>query len=160
MKDFSLGRLLIAASVVFISACSTYAPAPSLIGQSVEQVRAQLGPPTSQAADRLVYARGPYGRHTWFLTLDGAGKVQAIDQRLREDVFAQIVPEMPQARVLDLLGPPSEQQKLARERGMIWSWRYENHQCLWFQVEMTEAHQVRSAGYGQPPECNAPDWSF
>ena len=56
-----------------------------------------------------------------------------------------------------LLGRPSEVQGLARARGDVWSYRYENQFCQWFQVEITKEQQVRSAGYGQPPECMGND---
>jgi len=32
-----------------------------------------------------------------------------------------------------------------------------NYLCQWFQVELTLEQQVRSTGYGQPPECMGRD---
>jgi hypothetical protein len=43
-------------------------------------------------------------------------------------------------------------QVLGRERGIVWSYRYLSF-CNWFQVELTPQQQVRSVGFGEPPEC-------
>jgi TolB-like protein len=51
-------------------------------------------------------------------------------------------------------------QGLARARGVVWSYRYENQFCDWFQVELSLQQQVRSAGYGKPPECEQRDGIF
>ena len=42
-------------------------------------------------------------------------------------------------------------------RGVVWSYRYENTLCNWFQVEISQQQQVRSAGNGLAPECEGPD---
>ena len=64
---------------------------------------------------------------------------------------------MAQAEVLQRLGRPGEVQGLARSRGTVWSYRYENPFCQWFQVEISQERTVRSAGYGEPPECSRRD---
>ena len=147
-------RLAVLLPAFWLVACAHYAPDPQWVGQSVDAVLAKMGPPTLRTPQALVYARGPMGRHTWFVMIDPSGRVMSIEQRLREDVFIKVLPEMTQTQVLDLLGPPSEQQLLGRGRGRIWSWRYENNLCLWFQAEITTEGRVRSAGYGPMPECD------
>ena len=72
----------------------------------------------------------------------------------------RILPGMAQEDVRQLLGRPSEVQGLARARGVVWSYRYENQFCDWFQVELLLQQQVRSAGYGKPPECEQRDGIF
>ena len=52
---------------------------------------------------------------------------------------------------------PGEVEGLGRNRGQVWSYRYENPFCRWFQVEIGEDQTVRSAGYGEPPECSKRD---
>lgn len=150
--------LMLAMTLVWaLGGCATYTPPPTLLGKTVTEVEAVMGPPTQRAADRLVYARGPMGEHTWFVWLDAAGRVRALEQRLREAVFAGVVPGMREEALLDLLGPPSERRGLGRGRGQVWSWRFENQQCLWFQVEVDAQGAVRNAGYGLRPECDAPE---
>lgn len=64
---------------------------------------------------------------------------------------------MAQDDVLKLLGRPSVVQVLGRARGVVWSYRYDNFSCNWFQIELSLQKQVRSAGYGEPPECERRD---
>ena len=153
-----MSRLAALTLVFCLAGCAVYTPPPTLVGKTVQEVQALMGPPTLQRADRLVYARGPMGEHTWFVWLDGNARVRALGQQLREDVFVRVLPGMTQDALLDLLGPAGERRGLARGRGEVWSWRYENAQCLWFQVEVDAQGQVRNAGYGLRPECDAPEW--
>lgn len=102
---------------------------------------------------RLEFPRGPMGHHTWFVYLDAAGHATRAEQVLTEPNFNQVIPGMAQDEVRQRLGRPSEIQGLARARGVVWSYRYENSFCQWFQVEISQEQQVRSAGYGEPPEC-------
>ncbi len=106
---------------------------------------------------RLEFPTGPYGKQTWFVTLDAAGKVVQSEQVLTESNFHQINPGMAQQVVRNLLGRPGQTQSLARGRGVVWSYRYENPFCQWFQVEIGADKAVRSAGFGQPPECDRPN---
>jgi len=161
MKILSLGSRLAALILLAgLGACAVYTPPAALVGQSAQQVKAVMGPPTVEMADRLVYARGPMGEHTWFVWLGQDGRVQALEQRLREDLFAQVLPGMSREDVVHWIGPPGERWGLARGRGEVWSWRYENHQCQWFQVEIDAQGRVRNAGYGIRPECEKPDWEL
>ena len=93
------------------------------------------------------------------MTLDAAGRVVRSEQVLTERNFLQVNPGMPQDEVRYLLGRPGEVSVLGRSRGVVWSYRYENSSCLWFQVEIAQDRTVRSAGYGEPPECRGPDAS-
>ena len=148
-----------------LSACSGYAPPANLSGLTADQLVAQMGPPeTRRAIDgggtRLEFPRGPYGLHTWFVDLDATGRAVRAEQVLTEQNFNRILPGMAQEDVRQLLGRPSEVQGLARARGVVWSYRYENPFCDWFQVELLLQQQVRSAGYGKPPECEQRDGIF
>jgi hypothetical protein len=71
--------------------------------------------------------------------------------------FENVARLLSQDEVRQLVGRPSEVQALGRSRGVVWSYRYENYLCQWFQVELTLEQQVRSTGYGQPPECMGRD---
>lgn len=145
--------------LLFLAACSSYGPPADLAGMSREQVIARMGQPDRQQTmiggeTRLEFPRGPYGHHTWFVTFAADGRAMRSEQVLTEQQFGQIVPGMDVETVRNRLGRPNEERTLGRARGVVWSYRYENPQCLWFQVEIAADRTVRSAGYGQPPECD------
>jgi hypothetical protein len=144
-----------------LSACSSYAPPDTLVGMSRDELVARMGPPDMErqvdTGSRLEFPRGPYGQHTWFVYFDTAGRAIRAEQVLTEQNFTRINAGMAQDEVRQLLGRPSEVQGLGRARGVVWSYRYENNYCQWFQVELSLQQQVRSAGYGQPPECERRD---
>ncbi len=146
---------------LLLSACSSYAPPQAVIGMSRDEVVAQMGKPDLELplkqGVRLEFPRGPFGRHTWFVYLDASGRVSRAEQVLSEHNFSLITPGMAQDDVRQMLGRPSELQMLARERGVVWNFRYETNSCLWFQVELSLERQVRSTGYGEPPECRGPN---
>lgn len=146
------------AVVSLLSACSGYAPPNEVVGATRDSIVARMGPPDVQRAveggTRLEFPRGPYGRHTYFVYLDANGRATRFEQVLTEARFNQINPGMTQEAVLLALGRPSEVWRLGRNRGTVLNYRYENNFCLWFQIEVTQEQTVRSAGYGEPPECN------
>lgn len=154
----------ILAVVALLSACSGYGPPKDFNGMSADDLVANMGPPDARrvvdGGTRLEFPRGPAGRHTWFVYLDANGRATRAEQVLTVANFTRINPGMTEGDVLLLLGRPGEIQGLARARGSVWSYRYENNSCLWFQIEMTQEKTVRSAGYGEPPECRARDSAF
>ena len=145
---------------LLLAACSGYAPPDAVIGMSRDEVLLRMGQPDLEShvspQVRLEFPRGPAGKHTWFVYLDASGRVSRSEQVLTEKNFNLINPDMTQAQVRQLLGRPSAVQGLARDRGVLWNYRFENNDCLWFQVELSLEQQVRSAGYGEPPECRGP----
>ena len=143
--------------VSLLSACSGYAPPANVYGLTQAQLVAEMGQPDKQrqltSGTRLEFPRGPMGHHTWFVDLGPDGRVIKTEQVLTEENFARITPGLSQQEVRDMLGRASHVQGLGRSRGEVWSYRYENHFCQWFQVEISQELQVRSTGYGEPPEC-------
>lgn len=146
---------LMCASV--LTACGSYAPPENLIGITKHQLVSRMGPPDLErqmiTGTRLEYPRGPMGHHTWFVYVDDTGHATRSEQVLTESSFNQVTLGMEQDEVRQLLGRPSDMQGLGRSRGVVWSYRYENYVCQWFQVEISQEQQVRSIGYSQPPEC-------
>ena len=155
------GPLLALLVLPLLQACSSYAPPNAVAGVSREALVAQMGAPNVERSmdggSRLEFPRGPYGHHTWFVYLDPTGRATRAEQVLTEQNFSLVRAGMAQEEVRQLLGRPGEIQGLGRSRGEVWSYRYENFDCKWFQVELTLQQQVRSAGYGQPPECLGSD---
>jgi hypothetical protein len=148
---------LTAVALSMLTACSSYGPPTNLAGINRDELIAQMGQPDIQrelaTGTRLEFPRGPMGHHTWFVYLDGAGHATRTEQVLTEPNFNQIAPGMAQNEVSERLGRPSHVQGLGRSRGVVWSYRYENHFCQWFQVEIAQDQKVRSTGFGEPPEC-------
>lgn len=146
---------------LLLTGCAGYAPPAQLAGLTGAQIEARMGPPETrrqiEGGTRLEFPRGPYGPQTWFVYLDAAGRAVRSEQVLNETNFGQIVPGMDQSQVREKLGRPGEVEGLARDRGVVWSYRYDNPFCRWFQVEITQDQKVRSAGYGEPPECQRRD---
>ncbi len=140
----------------FLAACSGYVPPDALQGMHRDEVVARMGPPEMErrqdAGSRLEFPRGPYGKQTWFVYLDASGRASRAEQVLTEQNFSRVDVGMAQEEVRLLLGRPGNVQVLGRERGVVWSYRYPSL-CNWFQVEFTLQMSVRSAGYGEPPEC-------
>lgn len=149
--------LMILSGLLVLSACSSYAPPGDLAGVDRAAIVARMGPPEQErpadGGTRLEFPRGPYGHHTWFVYLDGAGKVTRAEQVLTEANFLRIVPGMERDAVRERLGRPNEEHVLGRSRGVVWNYRFEGPFCQWFQVEIAADGKVRSAGYGTPPEC-------
>lgn len=144
---------------LLLPACSSYAPPDTLVGMSQAELVARMGPPEQvrqvDTGSLLEFPRGPFGTQTWFVYFDAAGRAVRAEQVLTVQNFNRIDVGMAQDQVRQLLGRPGEVQGLGRDRGVVWSYRYDNSFCNWFQVELSLQQQVRSAGYGQPPECEA-----
>lgn len=141
----------------FLTACSGYAPPANVNSLTQDQLVAQMGQPDKvrpiASGTRLEFPRGPMGHHTWFVDVAPDGKILKSEQVLTEDNFNRITPGLTQDEVSQILGRASHIQGLGRARGEVWSYRYENQFCQWFQVEISKEQKVRSTGYGQPPEC-------
>lgn len=151
-------RSALLSSLLAVAACSSYAPPTDPAGMTQDQLRVRMGAPEMQrplegGGVRLEYPTGPYGHHTWFVDVDASGRVLRSEQVLTEQNFNQIVPGMAQANVRQRLGRPNSVSMLARDRGVVWNYRFEGPFCEWFQIEMSAEQTVRSAGYGKPPEC-------
>ena len=154
-------HFLSVACLLVLSACSSYAPPDAVLGMSRDAVVARMGPPEMERqmdnGSRLEFPHPPFGKQTWFVYFDAAGRASRVEQVLVEPNFNRIDVGMAQEDVRQRLGRPSEVQLLGRARGEVWSYRYENYVCNWFQIELSREKQVRTAGYSQPPECEGRD---
>ena len=154
--------LIVASAAVLLLACAGYAPPTDLhVGSTESEVVQAMGPPTGryqlpEGPVRLEFARGPYGRHTYMVDLDAQGRVLQWDQVLDRRYFDAVTPGMNSDQLLRFIGRPSERMGMMRN-GQIWSWRYYNNDCLWWQAQLDAQGVVTSAGYGLMPQCNAPN---
>ena len=142
----------------FLLGCAGYAPTRSMLGEPHASVSERMGTPTKiysllNGGQQWVYSRGPYGEHTFFLTFNAQGRLERYDQVLTSERFRTIEPNMSLGQVEAVLGPSQVVRQLARNRGFVTSYRYENVLCQWFEVEYTATGLVRHAGYSIAPEC-------
>jgi len=151
---------LLAAFALCLTSCAGYSPDDRMLGSSREQVIQVLGLPAAEkdAPDGkvLMFPRGPYGKHTYFVYFNADDSMTRWTQVLHEKNFALIKPDMSRDQVVSLIGEAKDRFGLARDRGYVWNYRYVNPHCVWFQIEFTRDDTVRSTGYGRPPECRVP----
>jgi hypothetical protein len=148
-------------TIPLLVACAGYAPPKDMhVGSTEAEVVQAMGPPTGryklpEGGQRLEFARGPYGVHTYMIDLDSQGRVVKWDQVLDRRYFEAVSPGMTSDELLRFIGRPSERQGMFRN-GQIWSWRYYNNDCLWWQAQLDSQGIVTAAGYGSAPGCDGP----
>lgn len=154
------GRLLAVAALGGLCACASLQPPLARPGQTEAEVLATMGAPTGRYAldsgeQRIEYAKGPYGRETWMVDLDAAGRVKSVEQVLTPQRFAQVRHGMSRDALLRLLGRPADRAGEYMNR-QTWSWRYETYDCLWLRVTLSaEGRVVGGASYLPDPRCDA-----
>lgn len=146
---------------LLLAACSGYAPDGLMPGSSTVEAEILMGPPTGRhslpdGGQRLEFARGPYGRHTYMLDFDAEGRLLRAEQVLTEENFMTLEIGMSKAEVLRRIGRPSEVRYLPRQRHQLWSYRYVTPFCIWFQVSLDTADRVAELGHNIDPLCDPP----
>ena len=151
--------LLSLVTVLALAACASPPPAPS---EPASEVQRRWGPPTATYAlpgggQRLEYATGPYGRTTWMVDVDTAGRVTQARQVLSEAEFFAVQSERSLSgdELLRRIGTPGERRG-ARGGGQTWSWRYPTNDCLWFQASIGRSGQLEGSAMAIDPRCDAP----
>jgi hypothetical protein len=149
----------IVAACAALGACAArYGPESLGTSATFGEVERTLGRPTAryagQPAERIEYARGPFGRHTYMLDFNADGKLVSWEQVLTESRFDQLRVGMSRDELLASVGRPSEVGKLPWQRLVLWSYRYETPFCRWFQVTLDQSGRVVETGYGPDPLCN------
>lgn len=157
-------RFLALAALAF-AGCATHPFAPTRVpaGAPREEVLRIMGPPTATYAmpdghERLEYNRMPFGKRTFMIDLDGAGRVAHWENVLDENHFAAIQAGMDAHEVLRLIGPPSWTWHYFRPKpANTWLYRFETIQrCTLFEVSFDAATgKVLDSDY--PPDPSCPD---
>ena len=157
-----LARPALLALLMLCVACTT----PPTANTPVADVLKAWGPPTASyvlqpGGQRLEYASGPFGRVTWMVDVDTAGRVTQARQVLNEAEFFKLQSAqaltggMTRDELLRWIGTPGERRG-ARGGGETWSWRYATNDCLWFRVSLDAQGVVQSSGFFIDPVCDAP----
>lgn len=154
---FHLTNVIILLSALFLSACAAYSPSNRMLGSSREQVIQIMGESYTElktpVGKVLIYPRGPFGKHTYFVYLNRNGIMESWAQVLDEKNFDRIKMGMSRDEVIATIGESKDTFGLGRDRGYVWNYRYVNSFCFWFQIEFAGDDTVRSTGYSMPPEC-------
>jgi hypothetical protein len=145
-----------------VVACATYGPGALKAGDDAAAVQRELGAPTARypmpgGRTRLEFARGPFGKHTYMVDLDGSQRVLAVEQVLDDAHFNRVLAGMPRDDLLRLLGRPAETRGGGWQPGQVWSWRYETPFCDWFQVSLDPQGRVIDSAHGPDPLCDRRD---
>ena len=164
MPNHRLKLLPAALLAMSLAGCAAFAPPDIRPGQTEAEVVGLFGKPTGRyampdAATRLEFATGPYGRTTWMVDIDTAGRVTGAKQVLNEASFADFqarAPGMTRDELLRTLGRPGERRHGGWQGGEVWSWRYPTNECLWFQSSIGADGIVRDGAYGPDPRCDRP----
>lgn len=159
--DFPTGfRPLCAAALLLglLAGCAGFGPKVSN-GQTVDEVVRAMGQPTARysfagGVQRFEYATGPFGRHTYMVDFDAAGRVTGWDQVLTELNFNSLPPNMTRDEVLHRIGRPSERFYIGWQQRDVWAYRYPINECRWFMVSMGQDGRVVDMGYGLERGCD------
>jgi len=152
--------LIVTCAAGVLVACAGYAPPPDMkVGSSEAEVITAMGPPTGryqlpEGPLRLEFARGPYGRHTYMVDFE-QGRMTQWNQVLDRRYFEAVSPGLTRDQLLRFIGHPSEVVGMMRS-GQIWSYRYYNNDCLWWQAQLDAQGVVTAAGYAPLPGCDGP----
>jgi len=159
-RNFLRAMGLSATVAVGLAGCATsYGPQALRTGASLDEVIASLGAPTARYAqvsgERVEFARGPYGKHTFMLDFDAQGKLRSWEQVLTEAKFNTVRMGETRDEVLLALGHPAESKSLPVQGRTLWSYRYDAAFCKWFQVGLdSTTGKVVDTGYGPDPLCD------
>jgi hypothetical protein len=137
--------------ITLLSGCAGYSPSRDIVGQDRTALLASMGQPEREyevdGISVLHYPRGPAGSHTYFVYLGKDGSVVRSEQVLTEDRFNTIRSGMTKDQVISVLGVTRITMGLARQRGYVWFYRYENASCKSFMIEFAPDDTVRSTYY-------------
>ena len=158
-------RAALLAAACLLAGCQSYSPRGIPPGTALGEVEARMGTRTASyplpgGGQRVEFARGPFGKHTYMLEFDPAGRLLHSEQVLTENHFARITTGQSRDEVLRTIGHPSEVQRLGFQKRMLWSYRYDAPFCIWYQVSFNANGQVVDPGYGPDPLCDIDGGDF
>jgi hypothetical protein len=92
-------------------------------------VKARFGEPAAVYTETdggrtFEYPRQPEGQTNYMITIGTDGKMSALRQVVRPDMFAKVVAGMDKAEVRRLIGRPATTQIYELKKEEAWDWRY------------------------------------
>ncbi len=151
---------LVSLIALALVACTGYSPAGLAPGTGIAEAERAMGPRSGTHAlvdggTRLEFARGPSGKQTYMLDFDAGGRLVSWEQVLNESNFNQLPLGISREDLLRTLGRPTEVRQVGWQGQRVWSYRYENPFCQWFQVSLDRDGKVVDTGRGPDPACEA-----
>jgi hypothetical protein len=144
-------------ALLAIVGCDRVATGELRAGQStVADMKTQMGEPSDvhKEGDReiWVYALGPEGVKTYFMTVDPTGKLEKIDQVLTEENFKCIAPGMTTTEVRRILGKHGKEKRYSMSINEVTQvWKFNRDNADWnFEVLFDGNGRVKSTGFDDP----------
>jgi hypothetical protein len=153
-------RLAMALAALLLAACATsYGPGPLAPGATQADAIARMGQPTGrhvldEGGERLEFARGPMGVHTFMLDFDAGGKLTRIEQVLTEANFMQLEVGMTADEVRKRIGRPGRVTFLGRQQHELWWYWFDTPFCILFQVSIDRDGKVAEFSNNSNPRCD------
>ena len=166
MKQSIQGTFIRTAAVLLVAslaACSSLrAPGSLPAGTTIADARQAFGGASAEYAlpnggTRLEFRQGSYGRQTYMLDFDAAGRLVSTQQVLTPQTFASITAGMSQDQVLARIGRPAFVFPVGWQQLQVWNYRFGGLEgdCVVFQVSISNAtHTVADAGPNTDPACD------
>ena len=153
--------LLLAASLLWLSACAFHPFSAVTPGMSREEVIARMGRPSAivplKQGTRLQYSGQPTGQFAFMVDLDAAGRVLSARQVLNARDFARIEPgKWTRDDVLREFGPPARVDRVASWQGDVLTYRWYDLQDLFYWVYL-DGNQVVQKAHPGMEYVNAPN---
>ena len=153
--------LLLAATLLGLSACALHPFSSVSPGMSREQVVSRMGQPSAVLAlnqgSRLQYSGQPAGQYAFMVDLDASGRVLSARQVLNARDFARIEPgKWTRDDVLHEFGPPALVEHVASWPGDILTYRWYDLQDLFYWVYL-DGNQVVQRAHPGMDYLNAPN---
>ena len=153
--------LLLAVTLLGLSACALHPFSSVSPGMSREQVVSRMGQPSAVLAlnqgSRLQYSGQPAGQYAFMVDLDASGRVFSARQVLNARDFARIEPgKWTRDDVLNEFGPPALVEHVASWPGDILTYRWYDLQDLFYWVYL-DGNQVVQRAHPGMDYLNAPN---
>ena len=147
-----------------LGGCAALAPGSLPPGTPIAQARQSFVGPTGEYAlpgggTRLEFAQGSFGRQTYMLDFDAAGRLVTTQQVLTQRNLDTLQAGTPADEVRMRFGRPVWVYGVRYpERSQVWAYRFDGSDCVWYQVSIGDASgRVTETSLGPDPACNAPN---
>lgn len=161
----SIARIATAALLAgaLLGGCAQLAPGGLPPGTPIAQARQSWVGPSGEyvlpgGGTRLEFAQGSFGKQTYMLDFDAAGRLVTTQQVLTERNFSTLAPGTPADEVRMRFGRPVWVYGVRFPvPSQVWSYRFDGGDCVWYQVSISDAtHRVTESSLGPDPACDGP----